>query len=64
MVNVIYFLKYLICFIEMLDLEDTLNTISETPEKTVHNIKENNQIIDDNLIHQRPSTSLCTSWTP
>lgn len=45
-------------------LEDTLNTISETPEKTLQNIKENNQIIDDNLIHRQPSTSLCTSWSP
>ncbi|KAL4136348.1 hypothetical protein QTP88_007896 [Uroleucon formosanum] len=49
---------------EILGLEDTLNTISETPEKTLQNIKENNQIIDDNLIHRQPSTSLCTSWSP
>lgn len=44
----------------MLGLEDTLNTIYETPEKSIQNIKDNNQIIDDNLIHQQPSTS----WTP
>lgn len=57
-------MKYLICFIEILGLKDTLNTIYETPEKTIPNIKDNIQIIDDNLIHQRPSTSLCKSWTP
>jgi len=48
----------------MLGLEDTLNTNYETSEKTIKNIRDNNQIIDDNLVHQRPSTSSCTSWTP
>lgn len=48
----------------MFGLDDTLNTIYEIPEKTKQNIKDNNQIIDDNLVHQQPSTSSCTSWTP
>lgn len=55
--NTIFFL-----FIEVLGLEDTIYT---TPTvKTLHNIKDNNQTIEDNLIHQQPSTSPCTSWTP
>lgn len=55
---------YLIYFIEVLILEDTLHTINETPVKSMQKTKDNNQIIDDNLIHQLPSTSSCTSWTP
>lgn len=55
LVNVRYFLIYLIYFIKVLGLEDTLHKIDETPLKEV-------KIIDDNLINQRQSSS--TSWTP
>lgn len=44
----------------MLGLEETLHTIYETPVETIQKTKDNNQIIDDNLIHQQPSKS----WTP
>lgn len=48
----------------MLGLDDTVNILYEALVKTTQNIKDKNQKIDDNLIHQRSSTCSCTSWTP
>lgn len=48
----------------MLILEDTLHTINGTPVTSIQKTKDNNQIIDENLINQLPSTSSSTSWTP